>query len=364
MSKYNDSITIHCSNCGATMEFKAGTGSLQCAACGTVNQLQQRRFTGKASDLELFLKDEEALAEKQETDIVKCKRCGAELVFDESVFSDNCDFCGSHLVASDVRKHRKMPPQAVLPFEITQAKAMQNIRRWIKKQKMLPGIVLKQSRNTGELVGMYLPFWAFQFDTEIFFKGKSVDYEDKEESYYENGRFKKKSTEEAHHYKYNRTYKRKDNYVSVPASSSFPKEILDNFRGKDLVSLTPFSEKYLSGFRAESYNKVPHECVDDAQLAMTRMVRQSVKRQMTGEYKTIKKLEIEFLAIRFRYVLLPVWLLPVDYRGKRYHIAVNGKSGRVEGNVPYDRIKLFIIIVLSALFTILTTYWYFAAAAE
>ena len=40
------------------------------------------------------------------------------------------------------------------------------------------------------------------------------------------------------------------------------------------------------------------------------------------------------------YVLLPVWLLNINYKGKGYKFAMNGQNGKMVGNVPISPGKL------------------------
>ena len=47
------------------------------------------------------------------------------------------------------------------------------------------------------------------------------------------------------------------------------------------------------------------------------------------------------------YVLLPVWMVNVKYSGKQYTFAMNGQTGEFIGNIPIDKKKLVIYLILT-----------------
>jgi hypothetical protein len=44
-------------------------------------------------------------------------------------------------------------------------------------------------------------------------------------------------------------------------------------------------------------------------------------------------------------VLLPVWMAAYKYRGRTFRFVVNGRTGRVQGERPYSKIKIAIAVV-------------------
>ena len=60
-------------------------------------------------------------------------------------------------------------------------------------------------------------------------------------------------------------------------------------------------------------------------------------------------------AEKFKYVMLPVWVLTYQQSNHTYYYAMNGQTGEVVGKLPIDNKKLFCLggIIFAVLFIIL-----------
>ena len=52
----------------------------------------------------------------------------------------------------------------------------------------------------------------------------------------------------------------------------------------------------------------------------------------------------------YRNLLLPVWVNAFRYHGRTYRVLINAETGRVAGDRPYSRIKIFLLGLGIALF--------------
>ena len=97
-----------------------------------------------------------------------------------------------------------------------------------------------------------------------------------------------------------------------------------------------FSSDYLRGFMGEVYNENRNEFIPRA----TAMVQTTFDSYIARELNTLsgqKDSHMTATVKRIYYVLLPVYLFSAVDQGKRYFYAVNGQTGRVAGNVPYEK---------------------------
>ena len=46
------------------------------------------------------------------------------------------------------------------------------------------------------------------------------------------------------------------------------------------------------------------------------------------------------------YILLPVWMVNIDYKNKKYTFAMNGQTGEIVGNIPIDKKKAVIMYLI------------------
>jgi hypothetical protein len=49
-------------------------------------------------------------------------------------------------------------------------------------------------------------------------------------------------------------------------------------------------------------------------------------------------------AIKYKHLLLPVWLMAYRFRDKTYQVVVNANSGEVQGERPYSWVKILLFI--------------------
>ena len=42
-------------------------------------------------------------------------------------------------------------------------------------------------------------------------------------------------------------------------------------------------------------------------------------------------------------MLLPVWFMTFDYKGKLWEYAINGQTGKISGELPINKTKLFLV---------------------
>ena len=66
-----------------------------------------------------------------------------------------------------------------------------------------------------------------------------------------------------------------------------------------------------------------------------------------------------------KYVLLPVYMVNVKYGNKTYIFAMNGQTGKFIGDIPIDKKKVFIFVIIvfiaSFLLCLLVNYIFYRA---
>ena len=64
----------------------------------------------------------------------------------------------------------------------------------------------------------------------------------------------------------------------------------------------------------------------------------------TSEFQSasVKSSNLKLVDPSVKYVLLPVYLLNLTYKGKNYRFAVNGQTGKVVGELPISKLKSFL----------------------
>jgi hypothetical protein len=63
----------------------------------------------------------------------------------------------------------------------------------------------------------------------------------------------------------------------------------------------------------------------------------------------MQSLHTDYENLKFKHILLPVWISSFKFKGKTYQFLVNGQTGEVQGERPYSvaKIALFVIAILA-----------------
>jgi hypothetical protein len=90
-------------------------------------------------------------------------------------------------------------------------------------------------------------------------------------------------------------------------------------------------------------------------MLMDQHIRQAVRRDIGGDQQQIHSLNTHYSDTTFKHVLLPVWSAAFRYQNKTYRFVINGRNGRTQGERPYSKIKiaLLVIAVLAGLFGVI-----------
>ena len=137
--------------------------------------------------------------------------------------------------------------------------------------------------------------------------------------------------------------------VMVLASKSLPKKYTDALEPWDLQNLTPFSEKYLSGFKTESYQVDVKTGYEEAKTIMDKTIKQLVTKDIGGDEQKIYSTNTSYSNITFKHILLPIWISAYTFKNKVYRFLVNARTAEVQGERPWSWIKitLFVLMILA-----------------
>ena len=248
----------------------------------------------------------------EETRVSHCDTCGAEVQFDPNIHSAECPFCASPVVA-DTGAHRHIKPQALLPFKLGQSEAQGKMRDWLKGLWFAPNGLAKYARDTGKLNGLYLPYWAFDADTQTRYTGQRGTH-----YYVTVGSGKNKRTERRTRWTpASGRVARAFTDVLVVASDSLPRKNLRALEPWTLSELTPYTADYLSGFRAEGYTVDLGPGYEIGKERMADVIRADIRRDIGGDEQRIGSVATDYDEERFKHILLPIWMAAYRYKGKK-----------------------------------------------
>ena len=336
---------MNCKGCGSTLTYAPGTTVLKCQHCGAENEIEISTEEIEEIDFEKFLSEKNTDEIQEEIRTVRCNGCGAETTFDPNLVSDDCAFCGTPLVIKDGTTKKIIRPKSLLPFAIDSEKAFGLFREWLNKLWWAPNKLKKFARNHEQLKGMYIPYWTYDSKTHSVYTGQRGEHYNESESYTENGESKTRQVQKTRWHHVSGRVRNIFDDLLVLASHSLPKDKTDKLEPWDLHNLVPFDEKFLSGYKAESYQVDLKEGFGEAKVKMESEIRETVRRDIGGDEQRVTSVSTKYDDITFKHLLLPIWISAYKFKGKVYRFVVNGRTGEVQGERPYSWIKITLAVV-------------------
>ncbi|MEO3416308.1 TFIIB-type zinc finger domain-containing protein [Roseovarius sp. CAU 1744] len=349
-----------CDNCGADFRFDPGAAQLVCDHCGNSAQIEHAvTSAAPIQELDLHRALESRLPEQEieETRVLQCPNCAAQVEYDSDLHATECPFCATPVV-TDTGTHRHIKPRGLLPFALQESAARKAMTDWLGNLWFAPSGLQEFARKGRKMQGIYVPYWTFDANTESAYRGErgTVYYETR--TVMSDGKRKNIRVAKVRWRPVRGRVSRFFDDVLVLAARSLPKRFTDALEPWDLAALEPYRPEYLAGFRAEGYTVALEDGFAEARRHMDRVISRDVKFDIGGDRQRIHDIQTRMNDVTFKHILLPVWLAAYKYRGKTYRFVVNGRTGRVQGERPYSAIKIAAAVILGALLAGAVGYFY------
>jgi len=329
-----------CQQCGAKMEFVPGSATQKCPYCDHVNLIPQSEEDVEELDFHAYLNKAAGAEEMQERLTVKCQQCGAESSFEENITSKACPFCGTDIVAT-AKSSKGIKPKSLLPFHINRKRAHTLFKEWIGNLWFAPSALKKMALQDKGLNGMYVPYWTYDSYTTTFYRGMRGDYYYETQHYRDSeGNMKTRRVRKIRWTRVSGTVWRNFDDVLIIASRSLPTKYAEKLEPWDLQNLTPYQDEFLSGFRAESYQIDLGGGFERAKGKMEQVIKKDIRRDIGGDEQRITSKRTRYDNITFKHILLPIWISAYNFKDKIFRFLVNGRTGEVQGERPWDWLKI------------------------
>lgn len=331
-------MNLKCPKCAGQVMFEPKSGKVICRFCDwetaeeNFSQLDGRREYDRENAKQETaynreLKKEPELVQEaeefMETNIYHCSSCGAELMLSGTEASTFCSYCGSSTIVFD-RVSKEVRPKWIIPFKLTQEQALNAIKERFRQGDYIPSKI--RALTVDKVHGIYMPYWLFTTDIR-----RRMEVEVRSDD----GIFR-----------YMRDASCRYKNVTFDAAKRLNNEMsrrLEPFHTEDLVD---FDVAYLSGFYADRYDVTKEatktanlqrcrEFLDDAILdSCPHANKIGIGSLLNYKKKDVwEKYEIE----KAEYALLPAYFVNIKYDTGRELVIVNGQTGKVVANLPYEK---------------------------
>ena len=338
-------VSIKCPNCAAPLGFEIAGQAFKCQFCDSEFSSGDAQSFERQTDSEAQHWSPDEFS-SDETVAYSCPSCGGSVLADKNTAATFCAFCHNPTILA-AKIEGDYRPARIIPFKLEKARALESMQKLCKRKVLLPRD-FRQAMEKGEITGLYVPFWLFSADVQVAYRavGKRV-------STWSDTRFIYTRTDIYH---VERELELPLRLVPVDASTRMDSRLMDALEPFVYDDLIPFAMEYLSGSFAESYD------VDSVQSAprFRQRAEQGAKAavsETTRGYTTVERpvMNTHLRHMDCVYVMLPVWTLMTQYRGKTYYLAMNGQTGKSAGKLPICAPKAFKLFgIIAAAVTVIS----------
>jgi ribosomal protein S27E len=352
MSPETKAERFPCPGCAADMQFDPATGGMKCPFCGQTQALAAPApGTGvKPHPFAEFLATGNSKLQPLTGQAleVSCDGCGSVVAFEPPEVAGLCPFCGAALVAQAKAADPLIAPDGLLPAKVPKDRALTEVRQWLQTRWFAPNALKRLARPEG-INGVYLPFWDYDADTASRYSGERGQHYWETEYYTEtdnNGNTVERSrqVERTAWYPASGQVARHFDGVLVAASKAVSEAKLDALEPWDLESMCRYEPAYLAGFKAQRYQVELPGGFEKAKGVMQETIAQDVRRDIGGDEQRIATVETDYANVMFRHLLLPVWIGAYRWQNRVYQVAVNARTGEVQGERPYSTAKIALLV--------------------
>jgi len=344
-----------CKQCGANLVFCADEDALKCNYCGATNQITPLHIPIEEYNFNDALKDISHSGwslENQEKE-VKCPSCAASFSINFHTRSTSCPYCHSPIV-TNMDIFMPLSPKSLLPFDINQKEAREILKKWVGNLWFAPSSLKKFTETDEKFLGIYLPYWTYDSDTQSRYHGRrGIVYQTRvSRRVYINGREQivEDVVQRIEWTPVSGQVRKHFDDVLIGATLTIPRKLADSLEPWDLENLTPYDDRYLSGFESETYQVALDKGFSCAQDYMEYIIREDVRFQIGGDRQQITDLKIYHDNTTFKYILLPIWTAHFKHNKKEFRFAINARTGVIKGERPYSKTKIiFAVLAVLAL---------------
>jgi len=337
--------TYPCHQCGAQLVFDITAQLLKCPSCGSEQPIIEDAGR-KVVEHDLGgIRTARAKAVVQagaEKEIV-CQNCGGHTTFGGTLTATRCPYCATPIQRDDVHDAPdRLPVDAVLPFQVAEPAAKEVVEKWINSRWFAPSEFKKYS-DAGSFASVYIAY--FTFDASV-----NTDYRGERGTTYTvtvgEGQNRRTETRVRWRNASGRVHNKFDD-IPIMANTGLDEKKVAELEPWPTQQARPYSAEYVAGHLSRTYDRTAEQCFEPAKQRMTEEIERTVRRDIGGDRQRVHSMDPQWYDMRFKYLLLPVWLLTVMYEGKPFQVCINGVTGEVQGRRPISKIKVALAVIVA-----------------
>lgn len=347
-------ISYKCPNCDGELVFHPATQKYKCEYCASAFSQEELEKMKPAMEKEekiaTPLQESPAVSQEEQKSqergnsedkeaeegvMYNCPSCGAEIVTDQTTAATFCYYCHNPVVLSG-RVSGKFLPNKIIPFSIDKKKATDKFLEYVQSKKFVPKAFFNK-QQIEKISGVYFPYWMADMDM-----AGSLQAEGKNLRVWRSGDTEYTETKIYHVERQGKIHLED---ITKNALKKNSLKLAEGVLPYDVTKVQDFHMGYLSGFLAEKRDlervDLQSEVAADAKKFGEKLLKDTVKGYSS---LNVRNCLLHTDRENWDYIMLPVWT--VTYKGsdgKIYYYSMNGQNGKVYGELPIDKTKVFIL---------------------
>jgi hypothetical protein len=246
---------------------------------------------------------------------LQCQSCGGSIAFPEGKPTPYCPFCGSEKQVEKPLNQQILPPELMLDFGISDEEADQSFREFAQSSFWHPKKI-RQAKL--ELQMILLPAWIWSGKSEMHYNGLIS-------AATQSGKRPVSGISEQYF-----------DQILVPSSKAVSLVELNSIAPFEISTHQPFDPEKIE-FPYEPGELTKHIAINLAKDMMRHVHSSKVKSQegLSDLHSSAIFHNLDGLP-----ALLPVYIGVYRQKDKFYRVVINGLSGKLIGEAPFDWVKL------------------------
>ena len=237
---------------------------------------------------------------------IRCSHCGAPVEFTPGEIVATCKYCGFTTVVETGQAFNFEHSLLLNRYDETQIE--ESIRNWMRSGFMKPSDLAKKSKIIEKNL-VYLPFWVVSVEAKTSYKGV---FERIAPPIVKEGKIQKE---------YNWL-------VLAREAAGFPTREYD----VPLEGKVPYDFRKIEGFAKVLNSEIDRE---EALELAKQQIEAHHRYLLKQDVDKIIEIHTELNVEQAVYLHAPVWFVKYEYKGKTYHLILDGAAGMaLKGDIP------------------------------
>jgi hypothetical protein len=280
-----------------------------------------------------------------------CEHCEGQLLSNKAP-SDQCPFCGKQPDptkdnAEDEDDEAAAPhiqyPALILPFTVPEQVARQRLASWLDPNILRPP-GLAEGFDPVALHAVYLPYWIYDVYVEATWRGKAghLHFDPSKPDPWEVDEIRYSDTGGY----YAHTFQHMIFPVKKSTMTKFIAKLMEEEEYSDVI---PYDPRYMEQFEYAVHNDDPEDATEAATEQINQQIEEAAGEDVNADFHHSVNMQLRMEGLSLRHVLIPLWIITWNYRGKAWHACIHGRTGEIEGDQPWSRPRVGFLIALICL---------------